>query len=196
MTGEGSPLTGVGFFRSFGDSPLRSFAAAVVALLVLNSVVEVAGTEREYVRGYERAAEEVLDGGDGGTVFFSGYLNGNFIFFVRSHDPARRFSVSRSSVDLFDVEIMAKYGAELKVSTAADVAEILSRKEIRRIVAEDRNLLEGEEAARAAALLEEVLNDPARCRLLGEVAVESNVEKYRGLKLRIYRFEPLMIARD
>ncbi|MFH1550141.1 MAG: glycosyltransferase family 39 protein, partial [Planctomycetota bacterium] len=165
-------------------------AWGLIVLLLLHGLLEAATTRKEYVRGYEQAAKRVLLEQRDGTVFFSGYLNGNFIFFVRKNDPSRSVAVSRASRDLFSTEIMAKYGTETKVSSAEDVVEVLCKKGVRHIIVEDRNLFDGGEAGRATMLLSEVLKDETRARFLYEVPVDSNIEKYRGLLLKVYTFKP------
>ena len=173
-------------------SSRAGFAVAwgLIVLLLLHGLFEAATTRREYVRGYEQAAKRVLLEQRDGTVFFSGYLNGNFIFFVRKYDPSRSVAVSRASRDLFSTEIMAKYGTETKVSSAEDIVEVLCRRGVRHIIVEDRNLFDGGEAGRATMLLGEVLKDETRARFLCEVPVDSNIEKYRGLILKVYTFKP------
>ncbi len=168
-------------------------AAFLAGLFVLNGAVEAMNSPREFVSGYEEAAQMVLDEQAEGTVFFAGYLNANFIFFVRKHDPARSVGVSRASKDIFDTEIMAKYGVEMKARTERDVIALLCKKGVRHIVVEDRNLFDSAEEGEGYALVRSAITraeQSGRARFLREVPVSSNVPRYSGLRLRIYRFDP------
>jgi hypothetical protein len=58
--------------------------------------------QRPFLSGYEAAARGVIQREGSGFVLFDGDQPGNFIFFMRSLDPARRFFVLRKALYLID----------------------------------------------------------------------------------------------
>jgi hypothetical protein len=83
--------------------------------------------ERPMVSGYEAAARRVIQQEHGGLVLYDGDLPGNFIFFMRSLDPARRFIILRKSLYEFDARTPF-------ITTRAELQDFVVRYGIRCIV--------------------------------------------------------------
>jgi hypothetical protein len=109
-----------------GSRWARLRQAAVVGLLAIS--FRAAWTfERPMVSGYEAAARRVIQQEHAGLVLYDGDLPGNFIFFMRSLDPARRFIILRKS--LYDLGTGTPY-----VNTRAELQDFVDRYGIRCVV--------------------------------------------------------------
>jgi hypothetical protein len=165
------------------------------ALAILPALTLWAGlpAARLYVRGYAEAAGYITaNAGDAPFCFFSGRLNGNFIYQLRRQDTPRRLWTLRADKLLFNGLISSR----LESRALAEEQQILDT-----IYRYDPTLLVLEEPAqgepfpemgwqRSAAesrIREIIANHKERFRLEKEVAVDSNMPGFAGLKLRIYR---------
>ncbi len=164
-----------------------AFAAATV-LAICAFTARDTMTNRPYVRGYERAARYVAERQDDGAVFFKGYLNGNFIFFLRRSDPSRNVSVRRASRDLFSTRTMSRYGLEEHVASEEELLDLLRRERVRRLVIEEPDLFDDAEKVKSLAILREALESPG-FTLEEEFPVDSNVPAFRGVTLKVFRFQ-------
>jgi hypothetical protein len=83
--------------------------------------------QRPSVSGYETAARRVIEREGSGLVLFDGDLPGNFIFFMRSLDPARRFFVLRKALYVYNP-------ATPVITTRAELKDLIDRYGIKTIV--------------------------------------------------------------
>ena len=164
-----------------------AFAAAAVLAICLYTGLDTM-THRPYVRGYEASAKFIAENQKEGSVFFKGYLNGNFIFFLRSADPSRRVGVRRASRDLFSTETMSKYGLEEHIKSEDALLALLRKHDVRRLVIEEPDIFDDADKIESLAILREALQTP-RFRPEREFPVDSNVPRYRGVALKVFRFE-------
>jgi 4-amino-4-deoxy-L-arabinose transferase-like glycosyltransferase len=80
-----------------------------------------------HTRGYEEAAQYVVQHWRGSSVLFSGVADtGLFAFFVRKHDPARRIIVLRST-KLFTTSLMYRVDAETRITDPSEILAALKR---------------------------------------------------------------------
>jgi hypothetical protein len=188
-----------------------AFAAATVLAICIYTAYDTM-SQRPYVRGYEAAARYAVQVQEKGTVFFKGELNGNFVFFPRINDPSRTittshsiamcfieehrradllraFFVSNASHDLFSARTMAKYGQVEHIASEEELRDLLKRRGVRYMVVEEPDIFDDSASIAALRILSDFLKSPM-CTLEREFPVESNVPKYRGVVLKVYRFEP------
>ncbi len=88
--------------------------------------------QRPYVAGYGPAARSVVSMAKSGFVLFDGPLPGNFVFFVRAADPARRVGVLRKA--LYVTMISKDRGSEELVRDFDGIRNLLSEDAVRYIV--------------------------------------------------------------
>ena len=99
------------------------------------------GTHPARAGAYEEAARFVLadaGGHSAPTVLYSASLDtGNFVFFVRKHDPAQRLVVLRSD-KLLTTSLMGRLSVEDRIASPEDIYPLLDRYGTKFIVIEDR----------------------------------------------------------
>ena len=163
---------------------------AIVLLLTLAAGLSAA---RVYVRGYTEAARYVLSNSDNTPFcFFSGRLNGNFIYQLRHNDPQRRLWTLRADKLLYNDLLRSKYEQRELVSEP-QMLDTLYRYDPAWLVVEEPTQDEpfpemGPIRSAAERRIREVIAaHPERFRLEKEVSVDSNFNGFFGMKLKIYR---------
>lgn len=162
------------------------------ALLVLCGVV-LLGTgwqtwQRQglYVRGYEEAARYVIDNSRETPVcLFDGFLNGDFIYQVRRHDPGRRLWVLRGDKLFYGMLSDPHGGYEEWVKSENEVLDLIFTYDPEFIVVEDPQVyfdLPGPRRLRKV-----LLDHPDRFHLEKTFWISSNHITFRGKHLLVYR---------
>jgi hypothetical protein len=165
-------------------STLLCYAAA--GLCLMGTALGSLNKEPGYVRGYEDAAKYVIEHTHASRFcLFDNYLNGNFIFQIRTHDPERRLWVLRGD-KLFYAVLSDPHTAYKEFAHGKeDILSDIFKYDPEYIVVEDPQI---NFDLRAAALLRTVLRDSTdRFRLEKTIPIRSNVGSYKGVSLLIYR---------
>jgi Dolichyl-phosphate-mannose-protein mannosyltransferase len=116
----------------------RTVTSVVVAIALAAQVAASSRVRLPGLDGYEQAARHVVAEPRGSTVLFAGDVDtGFFTFFVRKHDPARRTIVLRAD-KILTTSFMGAVAAEDRVSSAAEIREVLTRFGVGYVVVEDR----------------------------------------------------------
>ncbi|HKB38023.1 MAG TPA: hypothetical protein VKD72_16370, partial [Gemmataceae bacterium] len=139
-----------------------------------------------YVRGYEEAARYVVENNEQTPIcLFDGFLNGDFIYQVRRHDPARRLWVLRGD-KLFYAVLSDPHGGYAEwTKTQEEVLDLIFKYDPELIVVEDPQIYFDLPGAR---LLRQVLQDhPERFRREKTFSLSSNHVTFRGKRLLVYR---------
>jgi hypothetical protein len=123
--------------------------------------------QRPFVSGYETAARRVIEHEGSGFVLFDGDLPGNFIFFMRSLDPARRFFVLRKALYLFDKSTPV-------ITTRAELKDLIDRYGIKSIVISENVEIRFD----VQRYLRELLQTP-EVRLVERFPVKGSAQWYR-----------------
>ena len=119
-----------GYFRR----PVLKKAGAALVLPVLATTLAAGWSlRRPYVCGYEAAATSITGSVNSGIILYDGPLPGNFIFFVRAHDPHRRFLVIRKA--LYAVRLKLGGGSVELLHDKSDIEKFISASGIRFVVA-------------------------------------------------------------
>ena len=170
-----------GWFR---PRPPVYLAAAVLALATGYSALS---TESPYLRGYEEAASYVLHGTkDSRPCLFDGGLNGNFIYQVRSHDPARRLQVLRGDRVLYSVLLQPEFGYTEQYKTNPEMLRVLNRLDPEYVVVENPPLMKF--ATPAGERLRGILRTEGdRFKLEKVIPIQTNQAEFKGSQLAIYR---------
>lgn len=166
-----------------GGLGLHAFlAASAVAGTCLTSC----GIPTPYLVGYEAAARYVVAQTQQTPVcLFDSYLNGDFIYQIRRHDPGRRFWLLRGDKLFYSVLSDPHAAYQEYARGEDDVLAGIFKYAPELIVVEEPQVqyrLPMGEVLRAA-----LRNHPERFRLEARIPVESNNGNFRGVTLAIYR---------
>lgn len=164
---------------SASPAGLRISGMALIVLLLASYTARAWKYQRDYVSGYGELAKQ-LTAREGGCVLVDMDLPGNFIFFMRAYDPARRFVILRKA--LYETEIMREWGITEFAHNQSDVEKILKADGVRYIAVEtNRNLF-----VPAQSALRDLLHDSTQYRIEQTVAIESNMSDWQGRSLQLY----------
>jgi len=145
-----------GLLFSFFRTPALKRAAAVAATVVVGTALASAWSfHRPYVAGYAEIPKKIQEQSKSAVVLFDGPLPGNFIFFMRAEDPARRFLVLRKA--LYAYNIKKEGGSEELVHSAQEIENVFREDGVRFIVVSDQSKLNFE----SQKILREVLRSPS-----------------------------------
>jgi hypothetical protein len=158
---------------------MRFAGMAVVTFVVALSAVRAWSYQRLYVSGYAQLAKQ-LTKSPGGCVLVDMDLPGNFIFFMRAYDPARRFVILRKA--LYEVRTVREWGVTEFAHNQSDVEKILKDDSVRYVVAEKNEPL----YFSSQSALREILDRSEEYKMLGSIPIESNMRGWRGRSLALY----------
>lgn len=119
----------------FRPPVLKKAGVAVVLLVLANTLASGWSLHRPYVSGYEAAAASITASVSSGIILYDGPLPGNFIFFIRAHDPHRRFLVIRKA--LYAVKLKLGGGSVELLHNEADIEKFISTSGVRFVVASE-----------------------------------------------------------
>ena len=175
--------------------------AAVSALLVIHMRSGWA-YQRPYVSGYAALADYVThQSQESGIILYDAGLHENFIFFLRTYDPARRFVVMRKA--LYAVRIVQERGSRELLYNASQLQGLIKRYGIKYIIVSDNSPL----AFEVQKTLRELLKTP-QFRLVKSFPIETNSPRGENQLLlyenndvvprseRWLRLEMLTLSRD
>ena len=136
-----------------------------------------------YATGYKEAASYVLEKSVSPTVFFDGYNNGYFTYFVRSLDASRSMYVLRGDKLLSSSAISSTNRLEVHVHDEQGIKEILDDFGIEYLIVESIDRTD----IRVHQILREYLKS-GPFTLEKIIVVESTRPPLKGQKLHIYRY--------
>jgi hypothetical protein len=139
-----------------------------------------------FVRGYEEAARYVVAHTERSPVcLFDNFLNGNFIYQVRRHDPDRRLWVLRGDKVFYSVLCDPHVGYQEWAKGKDDLLALIFRYDPELIVVEEPQVYH---PLPLAAVLRAALREhPERFRLETVIPVDSNHPLFQGVSLEVYR---------
>jgi hypothetical protein len=129
----------VGFARP--GSRLRIGLISIALLIGAYQVWQVYARAPKHATGYDIAAAYVLEHSESPTVFFDGYNNGYFTYFMRAQDLERSMWVLRGDKLLTSTSIGGSNRLEVHIDDAAGMDELLQRFGPQFIVVESRNTI-------------------------------------------------------
>ena len=159
---------------------------ALMAILVVTTLYQVNAVYAKiphYATGYDEAARYVIAHSKSPTVFFDGYNNGYFTYFVRQLDPQRSMYVLRGDKLLSSSAISARTWLTVHAHTPAEIRAIFDKYGIVYIVVERDNLF--------GIPIHQTLRDYLKSddfRLLKTIPVQSNRSVLKGQQLLIYQY--------
>ena len=154
---------------------MRGAAAASILILLIPAW----HYQRPYISGYKEAALRVVQSYDSGIILFDGPVPGNFVFFVRALDPARRFVVLRKL--LYADDIRRGASSEELLHNREDIVNALREYGVRLAVV-SQNLGVSFDSQRE--LRQELSSDDFN--LLQRFSIVTNESRWRGENLLLY----------
>jgi hypothetical protein len=144
-----------------------------------------------YLRGYEEAARYVVEHTtESPTCLFDNYLNGNFVYQVRRHDPHRRLWVLRGDKLFYSTLSDPEAGYTEHVRGEQDVLDLIYKYDPEYLVVEELSLppdLAKRLHFPMAVVLRKVLREHSeRFELVKEIALDSDYVTFNRGKLLIY----------
>jgi hypothetical protein len=167
------------FTRKNASTWLRACGLAVVVGVLAFYSVRACSYQRPYVSGYAQLAEQ-LTRHEGGCVLVDMDLPGNFTFFMRAFDPARRFVILRKA--LYEVRTVREWGASEFAHNRSDVEQTLKQDSVRYVVVEKNMPLHFS----SQELLRDILDHSGQYKLVSTVPIESNLPGWQGRSLDLY----------
>lgn len=158
---------------------MRIFGAAIVIVVLASYTVQAWSYQRLYVSGYAQLARQLTQR-EGGCVLVDMDLPGNFIFFMRAFDPARRFVILRKA--LYEVRTVREWGVTEFAHNQSDVEQILKTDSVRYIVVEKNMPL----YFSSQTALREILDHSGQYKMVATVPIESNLNGWQGRRLILY----------
>ena len=107
-------------------------------------------------------------------------LPGNFVFFMRAFDPARRFVILRKA--LYEVRTLREWGVTEFAHNQSDVEQILKTDSVRYVVVENNIPL----YFSSQTALRELLDHSGQYKMISAVPVETNLSYWQGRSLVLY----------
>ena len=156
---------------------------ALLGAVVLYQVGAVYKKTPHYATGYDEAARYVLQHSKTPTVFFDGYNNGYFTYFMRQHDPKREMFVLRGDKLLSSSAVSARSLLKVHAQTPTDIRAIFDKYGVVFIVVE--------RDSRFNVPIHQILRDYLKSgpfQLVKSIPVESNRKILKGQALLVYQY--------
>jgi len=159
----------------------RYLRAAAVALILAFWIWSAWKLHTPYIAGYEPIARRLTSMPGPGVILFDGDLAGNFIFYMRTLDPARRFVILRKG--LYVTLIDKRIGSRELIHTREGLDELIHRDGIRYVVVTQNSRIDFP----VQRTLREYLATP-KFRLMESDPVISNAPEYQGYRIELYEY--------
>jgi hypothetical protein len=167
------------FMRKTARPWLRATGALVVTMLIGSYTARAWTYQRPYVSGYSEMARQLTQR-EGGCVLVDMDLPGNFIYFMRAFDPARRFVILRKA--LYEVRTVREWGVTEFAHNQDDVEQIMKHDSVRYVVLENNMPLHFS----SQSALRDIVEHSGEYRVVSTVPIESNLPGWVGRGLTLY----------
>lgn len=186
------PIFWIPAFTVFAALPVvylknaRNYRGVFLVLAVLVSgyqVQKIYSSPLNYATGYDEAAAYVLGHSESPTVFFDGYNNGYFTYFMRAGDPQRSMYVLRGDKLLSSSSILATHWLDVHAQSEQDILSIFDNYGIQYVVVESNDTF--------SVSIHEKLREFLKTgpfQLEKEIAVQSSRSMLMDQRLLIYRY--------
>jgi len=165
-----------------GVRPARLLAAFMLVFLAGYQVQKIYSRPVNYATGFGEAARYVLENSESPTVFYDGYNNGYFTYFMRELDPERSMYVLRADKLLTSSAITSNQWLEVHAKSRGDIQSILDDYGVQYVVVEERDI-SGLEIHRELRRL--LGDDPFK--LEKTISIDSTRPPLKNQKILIYR---------
>ena len=161
--------------------PRRSWIFAAFGVLAIYSVVKAVRFEMPKMEGIDPVAQFLSKQPESDVLYYQGFLNGDFIFYVRKYDPTKRRLVAREK-QVVATKINAGYGTRVIMHTPEELIDMFRQWGIRYAVVENTEFIPGLSPVRVALLSDQFEE-------LRSFDITSNDGFFRNRKVVIYRFK-------
>jgi hypothetical protein len=162
---------------------LHQAGCILLLLIVSYQINSIYKKQLSYATGYDNAARYVLQHSQSPLVFFDGYNNGYFTYFMRIFDTKRNHFVLRGDKLLSSSSVFSNSEQMIHAHNYNDFEKILTDYGVDLIVIESRN----EMGIAVHDIFRNYLKT-ADFKLLETISVESNRQPLLNQQLFIYRF--------
>ncbi len=135
-----------------------------------------------YASGYEKAAKYVVKKTESPVLFFDGYANGQFIFFIRANDPERQFVILRGSKLITSSSLIMGHKLKIHLADPQKIYKMFSDYSVQFVVVESNNVSN----IKIHSELRAMLQDPSLFALHKAIPVDSNKKRLKTQTLLIY----------
>jgi hypothetical protein len=164
----------------------RWAAPALAGFVITGTAWAALRIPAPYVQGYEEAARFIVaNNKDSPICLIDTYLEGNIVYYVRLHDPARRLWILRADKVLYSALSDPSYAYVEHVKGQEAILAEIYRHDPELIVVEEPRI--GPAMPMAKTLRETLRDHPERFRLEKTVDVDSNQPRLDVANLKIYR---------
>lgn len=132
--------------------------------------------------GYEKAAAFTINHSKSPVVFFDGYANGQFIYFMGIFDEKREFVVLRGDKLISSSSISYTNRLKIHLNNKSEIAKALTDMGVQFVIVESKNLSRLD----IYNQLRDMLADNSQFKLLKTIPVKSNREQLNQMNLLIY----------
>lgn len=133
--------------------------------------------------GYEEAAKFTIKNSESPVIWFDGYANGQFIFFVNIHDKKKEMVVLRGDKLISSSSISYTNKLEIHLHNEDEILKKLSAMGVQFIVVESINVSGLEIYTR----FREMLKNESIFKLIKTIDVKSNNKTLENMKLLVYK---------
>jgi hypothetical protein len=180
--------------------PRREWVLAAFCVLATYSVGEALYTDTEKVSGLEPVARYLAAQPESDVLYYQGFLNGDFIFYVRKYDPQKRRVIAREK-QIVATKVNEGYGTRTILRTPEEVIQMFQEWGIRYAVVENREVISGLSPARVALQSDQF-------EVIRSYDISSNIAFFKDRRVTIYRYKgelkrseatvtvPMMTLRD
>ena len=181
----------------FAHRKLALLASSSLAIYVFVGALRY---DRPRITGVEDAAHFVLSLPESDIVYYHGFLNGDFIFYVRKYDPQKSHMVARGK-QIVATKIVAGYGTREILQTPEEILDFFRSWGIRYALIENHEIIERQSIARAVLWSEQF-------ELVRTFPIWTNIPDAAGRKILVFRYRgplhrtahdaviPMMTLRD
>jgi 4-amino-4-deoxy-L-arabinose transferase-like glycosyltransferase len=131
--------------------PRRSWIIAAFSVLAIYSGVAALYTNTAKTDGIEPVAKYLMAQPESDVVYYQGFLNGDFIFYVRKYDPEKRRLIAREK-QVVATKVNEGYGTRRILRTPEEIIQMFQEWGIRYAVVENRDFIDGLSPVRVALL--------------------------------------------
>jgi 4-amino-4-deoxy-L-arabinose transferase-like glycosyltransferase len=180
--------------------PRRAWVLAAFCALAIYSVGKALNTDTAKVSGLEPVAQYLAAQPESDVLYYQGFLNGDFIFYVRKYDPQKRRLIAREK-QIVATKVNEGYGTRTILRSPEEVIQMFQEWGIRYAVVENREFISGLSPVRMALQSDQF-------EVVSAHRIHSNIAFFHSRRVTIYRFKgelkrsdatvtvPMMTLRD
>ncbi len=161
--------------------PRRNWIIAALCALSAYSLYKGLYKEVTQFSGIEPIAQFLSTQPESDVLYYQGFLNGDFIFYVRKYDPEKRRLVAREK-QVVAIKVNEGYGTRRILTTPEEVIQMFQVWGIRYAVVENREFIGGLKPVRLALQSDQF-------EVIRRFYIRSNLLYFKDRRVTVYRFK-------